>query len=401
MERSTERRSVFLLSLGVAAGLHGAALAYALAVHEPAASERVEEVVTVELVDPSLMPDESEPSPPTDKLPSAAASGAQQVASFEPAPARGTGSPDEAARQAVAPDLGEAEDGQSPEASANFPPEAAQAPASAAEVPAGSVPTSSTSSVLQAGPQSPDAVEAVAPAPLVSPPHASIVMEAPLEEEASFTVSPPMASVAPDEAPPPEIRPTDAPVTKATKPARAHPPVAKRPTVKRLASLETVKSIEPAAAKAKLKRRAEAMVETAAKPKARKLAALPTEGTDDASPGKAKAKPKAASVGKVKGKGASGTTASGSAGIGSYTNTVRARVARNKPSGTTGRGTAVVQVAVSGSGGIRFVRLKRSSGNAGLDRAAISAVQRAAPFPAPPSGATSAQLVINIPITYH
>lgn len=401
---------MFLLSLGIAAGLHGAALAYALTVHEAASPEVVEDVVTVEIVDASMLPDESEPSPPTDKLPSAAASGAQHVALAEPQiePVRDTSVPDESVPQAAAPDLGEAEDGRSPGTSEDRAQDEPGAPLNAAKAPSDAAPTTSDEPVAdRIAPQAPEVAEALPPAASAIPSQFAIVMEAPPEDKAVVAVSAPLTSIAPSEVPTPEVRVPDVPLNGSVKPARPPQPAAKavkRPLVKRIASLEPVRPIAPSAARSKRKQRAEAKTEKAAKPKARKLAALPSPGSTNASTGKAKAKAKAkaktAIEGKAKGKGARGTTASGSTGLGSYTNTVRARVARNKPSGTSGRGTAVVQVAVSMSGGIRFVRLKSSSGNASLDRAAISAVQRAAPFPAPPSGATSAQLVINIPITY-
>ena len=135
--------------------------------------------------------------------------------------------------------------------------------------------------------------------------------------------------------------------------------------------------------------------------KAKRLAALSVEneggGADLTKSPKTKLKGKS---GAKTGKGVSGATTSGQAGIGTYGNTVRTRVARNKPSGMSGRGKAIVTVGISPSGSIRFSRLSKSSGNSVLDRAALSAVQRAAPFPMPPAGATAAQLVFNVQIEY-
>jgi protein TonB len=84
----------------------------------------------------------------------------------------------------------------------------------------------------------------------------------------------------------------------------------------------------------------------------------------------------------------------------SYAARVRAKVARNKPSGRGHRGTARVAFGVSSSGGLSYARLARSSGNAALDQAALSAVRRAAPFGAPPAGTTSAQLRFSIPFYF-
>lgn len=71
-----------------------------------------------------------------------------------------------------------------------------------------------------------------------------------------------------------------------------------------------------------------------------------------------------------------------------YAARVRAKVAGNKPPGNGARGTAVVSFGVSSAGGLSFARLARSSGSPPLDRAAISAVRRAAPFGPTPSGSS-------------
>jgi TonB family protein len=84
----------------------------------------------------------------------------------------------------------------------------------------------------------------------------------------------------------------------------------------------------------------------------------------------------------------------------SYAARVRAKVARHKPSGRGHRGIARVAFGVSGSGRLRYARLAKSSGNSALDRAAVSAVRRAAPFGAPPAGASAAQLRFTIPFYF-
>ncbi len=84
----------------------------------------------------------------------------------------------------------------------------------------------------------------------------------------------------------------------------------------------------------------------------------------------------------------------------SYAARVRAKVARNRPPGNGHRGTARVSFGVSQSGGLSYVGLARSSGNAALDQAAVSAVRRAAPFGSPPSGASSGQLRFSVPFYF-
>ena len=84
----------------------------------------------------------------------------------------------------------------------------------------------------------------------------------------------------------------------------------------------------------------------------------------------------------------------------SYAAEVRARVAGNKPPGGGLRGTAVVQFGLTPSGGLAYAGLARSSGDTQLDQLAVAAVRSAAPFPTPPSGATSAQLRFAIPFHF-
>jgi protein TonB len=101
------------------------------------------------------------------------------------------------------------------------------------------------------------------------------------------------------------------------------------------------------------------------------------------------------------GKDTGSQRASASSGaILSYAAHVRARVAANKPSGGGLRGTAVVAFGLTPSGALAFASLARSSGNATLDRLALSAVRGASPFPPPPPGATSAQLRFSIPFYF-
>ncbi len=85
--------------------------------------------------------------------------------------------------------------------------------------------------------------------------------------------------------------------------------------------------------------------------------------------------------------------------IASYGARVRARILRQRPS-ASGRGRAVVSFAVTAGGGLRYARLARTSGNAALDRAALAAVRRAAPFPRPPAGAETRQLKFTIPFSF-
>jgi protein TonB len=96
----------------------------------------------------------------------------------------------------------------------------------------------------------------------------------------------------------------------------------------------------------------------------------------------------------------SGRVSASRGSIVSYAARVRSQVARHKPPGRGPRGTARVSFGVSRSGGLAYARLTRSSGSAALDRAAVAAVRRAAPFGAPPAGASAAQLRFSIPFYF-
>jgi protein TonB len=396
-------RGLFLLSLGLAAGLHGAALAYAIGWHRPdTVAPDAQEVVTVEIVDAALIEDQTAPEPPTDKLPSAAAeSTATSEAPTDEAPDR-TPAIDQAAMQefqvaSAAPLLGEHPRETVVEARA----------ASALAEPAASVPTSAAKPVKADEP--------------------ALAMLAPSAETATVAVRPPVAedgmpeetrsaALAPSSARdktrktfgPLRIvmlaaRPLGAEALTATEPEPDLKSKVKRKRLETLDDRADDASEKPAAKKAKSNpTKAEKSVKKQ-ESIAKRLAALPVEddGTSTDSIQTAKAKPAAQDRRKgTKGKGRSDAETSGEGGIGSYGGVVRARVARNKPRGMTGRGTVIVTIGVSPSGGLRFARLSRSSGNAALDRAAMAAVQRSAPFPDPPAGASPGQLVFHIPIAY-
>ncbi|AKS46345.1 outer membrane transport energization protein TonB [Octadecabacter temperatus] len=70
-----------------------------------------------------------------------------------------------------------------------------------------------------------------------------------------------------------------------------------------------------------------------------------------------------------------------------YGNVVMRRISRTRRENTRSRGVAVVSFRVGASGQLASVGIGQSSGDAELDRIAVNHVRRAAPFPAPPSGA--------------
>lgn len=80
---------------------------------------------------------------------------------------------------------------------------------------------------------------------------------------------------------------------------------------------------------------------------------------------------------------------------------IRSAVERRKkyPANTRARGRVVLTVAVSTKGRLASVKVKRSSGNRALDKAAVSAVKRAR-FKAAPRGVKSGVHYFSLPISF-
>lgn len=81
---------------------------------------------------------------------------------------------------------------------------------------------------------------------------------------------------------------------------------------------------------------------------------------------------------------------------------IRSRIERQKrrPRSAKGKGSIVVQIKVSRSGQMLASQIVKSSGNAAFDQAALSAVRRAAPFPAAPKGLDKSSYRIDVPINF-
>ncbi len=82
-------------------------------------------------------------------------------------------------------------------------------------------------------------------------------------------------------------------------------------------------------------------------------------------------------------------------------NNIRAAVERRKryPSNTRARGKVVLTVAVSSSGALSSVKVRRSSGHTALDQAAITAVRRTR-FKAAPKGLKAGVHHFSLPISF-
>ena len=73
---------------------------------------------------------------------------------------------------------------------------------------------------------------------------------------------------------------------------------------------------------------------------------------------------------------------------------VWAALARHKPRAGV-RGSATVVFSIGENGGLRGVKVGRSSGNARIDQLALQTVRSAAPYPPPPSGVASYTIRID------
>ncbi len=79
---------------------------------------------------------------------------------------------------------------------------------------------------------------------------------------------------------------------------------------------------------------------------------------------------------------------------GAYASKVWSALARHKPRAGQS-GSALVMFAIGENGGLRGLRIGRSSGNARIDQLALATVRGAAPFPPPPSGTASYSIRID------
>jgi len=91
----------------------------------------------------------------------------------------------------------------------------------------------------------------------------------------------------------------------------------------------------------------------------------------------------------------------GNAAVSNYPGKVRSKLARvARGVRANGRGEVVVSFAVGSNGGVRSARVSRSSGDAGVDQAALQAVRKAAPFPPIPEGAGRSSWEFSVPLAF-
>ncbi|MFQ1701400.1 TonB family protein [Loktanella agnita] len=80
-------------------------------------------------------------------------------------------------------------------------------------------------------------------------------------------------------------------------------------------------------------------------------------------------------------------TAANSQAATNYPGQVMRRISRVRKPNTNARGAVMVSFSITTGGSLSAVSVAQSSGNAQLDQMAVQVVQRAAPFPTPPTGA--------------
>lgn len=91
--------------------------------------------------------------------------------------------------------------------------------------------------------------------------------------------------------------------------------------------------------------------------------------------------------------------AAGRAKLASYLGRVKSKI-RRQNRGAKASGVSVVSFSIAGTGNVVGVRLKRSSGNTTLDKAAVRMVRRAAPFGPIPSDVGRRKLSLSVPIRF-
>ncbi|MBB3266893.1 protein TonB [Azospirillum sp. OGB3] len=79
---------------------------------------------------------------------------------------------------------------------------------------------------------------------------------------------------------------------------------------------------------------------------------------------------------------------------------VWAWIGRHKPEKVVGSGQATVKLTLGTAGEVLDASILTSSGDEALDRAALAAVRKASPFPAPPPGLTAEDRVFSVPFLF-
>lgn len=208
---------------------------------------------------------------------------------------------------------------------------------------------------------------------------------------AAVATTPALTAPVPPAAPA-ATRPTvPSPTVPATAPpTAAEPPPAAAPTPEAQAATppepETLTAVDPTLAPDRSPRPPE-RPERPERQKKRAEAAAPAQKKGNQADAR-----RGTTQGQAQGQAASQSTAragasDGNGAVSSYPGLVMKKLSRTRRDRVSGRGAALVAFTISASGGISDARIVHSSGSPVVDRAGLSLVRRAAPFPAPPKGA--------------
>jgi protein TonB len=85
----------------------------------------------------------------------------------------------------------------------------------------------------------------------------------------------------------------------------------------------------------------------------------------------------------------------------SYRQTIWKRILAARPRGASGSGRVIVRFRLDREGALVSAEVAQSSGQFVLDRLALQAVRRAAPFTAPPIAMPDNALIFRVPLDFH
>lgn len=259
-----------------------------------------------------------------------------------------------------------------------------------------------TPEVTASEPVQPEPVATASPVPLTNTPVPDVLPPVVLPQSATAPTVTALAPVTPltettASEPPPETVQAQAPVEAETPPlevVRAAPP-------EQVTQAEEDETTTTTPAVTPRPKRRTARIEERSKPEPK------PERVARVEPAQAKPKPKPAgnsdqnaragslsgnqqSTSTRQGTKSSRSAAAGNAAVTNYPGLVMRRISRVSRPRVGSRGTAVVAFRVASNGGLSAVSVARSSGSPELDKAALGVIRKAAPFPAPPTGARRA-----------
>lgn len=225
-------------------------------------------------------------------------------------------------------------------------------------------------------PVAPDQV-ANAPVPELPPARPDDIAALPVGTAQAPITALPVAQASPEAVPPTRLAALTAVEPTPAKPVETAEPVKVTP--------ETITSSEPVEQRPPRKTTTRPDHPKKAKPRKEPTRTAKAPSAPAARKGQAdgRADAKASQSAKTSGK----SKAAGNATVSNYPGKVMRKIQRTRQERAGARGTATVAFRITASGGVTSLRIQKSSGSARIDQIALRHIQRAAPFPPPPSGA--------------